>query len=171
MLTNIMYVTVNVTDQDRALKFYTDGLGLEKRIDYPGVRRDRPDPRQVRRRHQDDRQPGPQKGTGNRAADDRSTRQRQVIKAFRAAAKPHLPEQGPSAISGDSCPISIPTPSGWLTPAVGIGHRHDACPWRRQRTARWPNEISGSSTLFTEWSIAVRGTGARVVPGACSAVH
>ncbi|MEV6156973.1 VOC family protein [Nonomuraea sp. NPDC052129] len=36
MLTNIMYVTVNVTDQDRALKFYTEGLGLEKRIDYPG---------------------------------------------------------------------------------------------------------------------------------------
>ncbi|GAA2311639.1 hypothetical protein GCM10010149_72950 [Nonomuraea roseoviolacea subsp. roseoviolacea] len=36
MLTNIMYVTINVTDQDRALKFYTEGLGLEKRIDYPG---------------------------------------------------------------------------------------------------------------------------------------
>lgn len=31
-----MYVTVYVTDQDRALKFYTEGLGLEKRIDYPG---------------------------------------------------------------------------------------------------------------------------------------
>ncbi|MEV0353273.1 VOC family protein [Nonomuraea sp. NPDC050680] len=29
-------MTVNVTDQDRALKFYTEGLGLDKRIDYPG---------------------------------------------------------------------------------------------------------------------------------------
>ncbi|NUW30330.1 VOC family protein [Nonomuraea sp. SMC257] len=36
MLTNIMYVTINVTDQDRALTFYTEGLGLEKRVDYPG---------------------------------------------------------------------------------------------------------------------------------------
>ncbi|WP_219509813.1 VOC family protein [Nonomuraea ceibae] len=36
MLTNIMYVTIPVTDQDRALKFYTEGLGLEKRIDFPG---------------------------------------------------------------------------------------------------------------------------------------
>ncbi|WP_329087000.1 VOC family protein [Actinomadura citrea] len=36
MLTNIMYVTVYVTDQDRALRFYTEGLGLEKRIDFPG---------------------------------------------------------------------------------------------------------------------------------------
>lgn len=36
MLTNIMYVTVYVTDQDRALRFYTEGLGLEKRIDVPG---------------------------------------------------------------------------------------------------------------------------------------
>ncbi|WP_371525097.1 VOC family protein [Streptomyces sp. NBC_01283] len=36
MLTNIMYVTVYVTDQDRALEFYTEGLGLEKRIDHPG---------------------------------------------------------------------------------------------------------------------------------------
>ncbi|MFF4384679.1 VOC family protein [Kitasatospora sp. NPDC001547] len=36
MLTNIMYVTVYVTDQDRALEFYVDGLGLEKRIDHPG---------------------------------------------------------------------------------------------------------------------------------------
>ncbi|MDF5751353.1 VOC family protein [Spongiactinospora sp. TRM90649] len=36
MLTNIMYVTVPVTDQDRALEFYTQGLGLEKRIDFPG---------------------------------------------------------------------------------------------------------------------------------------
>ncbi|GAB4589362.1 VOC family protein [Nocardia sp. IFM 10818] len=36
MLTDVMYVTIYVTDQDRALKFYTEGLGLEKRIDYPG---------------------------------------------------------------------------------------------------------------------------------------
>jgi catechol 2,3-dioxygenase-like lactoylglutathione lyase family enzyme len=36
VLTNIMYVTIYVTDQDRALKFYTEGLGLEKRVDYPG---------------------------------------------------------------------------------------------------------------------------------------
>lgn len=36
MLTDIMYVTVYVTDQDRALRFYTDGLGLRKRIDFPG---------------------------------------------------------------------------------------------------------------------------------------
>ncbi|MBW4721261.1 VOC family protein [Saccharothrix obliqua] len=36
MLTNIMYVTVHVTDQDRALEFYTEGLGLEKRIDFAG---------------------------------------------------------------------------------------------------------------------------------------
>ncbi|MFB8027236.1 MULTISPECIES: VOC family protein [unclassified Streptomyces] len=36
MLTNIMYVTVYVTDQDRALEFYTEGLGLEKRLDFPG---------------------------------------------------------------------------------------------------------------------------------------
>ncbi|MEU8496144.1 VOC family protein [Streptomyces lavendulae] len=36
MLTNIMYVTIYVTDQDRALEFYTDGLGLEKRLDIPG---------------------------------------------------------------------------------------------------------------------------------------
>lgn len=36
MLTNIMYVTIYVTDQDRALEFYTEGLGLEKQIDYPG---------------------------------------------------------------------------------------------------------------------------------------
>ncbi|MFE5947087.1 VOC family protein [Streptomyces sp. NPDC056480] len=36
MLTNIMYVTVYVTDQDRALDFYTEGLGLEKRLDFPG---------------------------------------------------------------------------------------------------------------------------------------
>lgn len=36
MLTNIMYVTIYVTDQDRALEFYTEGLGLEKRIDFSG---------------------------------------------------------------------------------------------------------------------------------------
>ncbi|MET7462985.1 VOC family protein [Nonomuraea sp. NPDC005501] len=36
MLTNIMYVTMYVTDQDRALEFYTEGLGLEKRIDVSG---------------------------------------------------------------------------------------------------------------------------------------
>ncbi|MFJ8827834.1 VOC family protein [Streptomyces sp. NPDC102467] len=36
MLTDIMYVTIYVTDQDRALEFYTEGLGLEKRVDYPG---------------------------------------------------------------------------------------------------------------------------------------
>ncbi|MEV4005531.1 VOC family protein [Actinomadura sp. NPDC049753] len=36
MLTSFMYVTVYVTDQDRALRFYTDGLGLEKRIDFSG---------------------------------------------------------------------------------------------------------------------------------------
>lgn len=36
MLASVMYVTVYVTDQDRALKFYTEGLGLEKRIDNSG---------------------------------------------------------------------------------------------------------------------------------------
>ncbi|MGV9770575.1 VOC family protein [Streptosporangium sp. NPDC003464] len=36
MLTDIMYVTIYVTDQDRALEFYTEGLGLEKRIDFSG---------------------------------------------------------------------------------------------------------------------------------------
>ncbi|MFC9439767.1 VOC family protein [Nocardia sp. NPDC057030] len=36
MLTNIMYTTIYVTDQDRALEFYTEGLGLEKRIDFAG---------------------------------------------------------------------------------------------------------------------------------------
>ncbi|MRH91761.1 glyoxalase [Nocardia sp. SYP-A9097] len=36
MLSNIMYVTVYVTDQERALGFYTEGLGLEKRIDFSG---------------------------------------------------------------------------------------------------------------------------------------
>lgn len=36
MLKNLMYVMVYVSDQDRALAFYTDGLELQKRIDYPG---------------------------------------------------------------------------------------------------------------------------------------
>ncbi|GIG66879.1 VOC family protein [Phytomonospora endophytica] len=36
MLTDIMYATIYVTDQDRALKYYTEGLGLEKRLDFPG---------------------------------------------------------------------------------------------------------------------------------------
>ncbi|MFC9268693.1 VOC family protein [Streptomyces zhihengii] len=36
MLNKIMYVTVYVTDQDRALGFYTEGLGLEKQLDFPG---------------------------------------------------------------------------------------------------------------------------------------
>jgi catechol 2,3-dioxygenase-like lactoylglutathione lyase family enzyme len=31
-----MYATLYVTDQDKALEFYVDGLGLEKRVDYPG---------------------------------------------------------------------------------------------------------------------------------------
>ncbi|MER7582407.1 VOC family protein [Kitasatospora sp. NPDC097691] len=35
MLTTIMYVTLYVTDQDRALRFYTEQLGLEKRVDFP----------------------------------------------------------------------------------------------------------------------------------------
>ncbi|MFI6167968.1 VOC family protein [Nocardia sp. NPDC051052] len=36
MLTNIMYVTIYVTDQDRALAFYTEALGMEKHVDYAG---------------------------------------------------------------------------------------------------------------------------------------
>jgi catechol 2,3-dioxygenase-like lactoylglutathione lyase family enzyme len=36
VLTNIMYVTLYVTDQDRALRFYTEQLGLEKRVDFSG---------------------------------------------------------------------------------------------------------------------------------------
>ncbi|ADD40688.1 VOC family protein [Stackebrandtia nassauensis] len=36
MLSDIMYVTVYVTDQDRALEFYTEGLGLEKGLDFSG---------------------------------------------------------------------------------------------------------------------------------------
>ena len=33
MLHNVMFVTLYVTDQDKALTFYTEGLGLEKRAD------------------------------------------------------------------------------------------------------------------------------------------
>lgn len=36
MLKNLMYVTIYVSDQDRALEFYAEGLGLEKRIDASG---------------------------------------------------------------------------------------------------------------------------------------
>ena len=36
MLTNIMYTTLYTTDQDRALIWYTEGLGLEKRVDFSG---------------------------------------------------------------------------------------------------------------------------------------
>lgn len=36
MLTNVMYTTLYVTDQDKALSFYVDALGMEKRTDYPG---------------------------------------------------------------------------------------------------------------------------------------
>src|SRR5688572_21965814 len=35
MLTNLMYVTVYVSDQDRALECYTEALGLQKRYDNP----------------------------------------------------------------------------------------------------------------------------------------
>ena len=35
MFKRIFFVTVYVTDQDRALRFYTEQLGLEKQIDYP----------------------------------------------------------------------------------------------------------------------------------------
>ncbi len=37
MLKNLMYVTVYVSDLDRALEFYTEKLGLQKRIDAPGL--------------------------------------------------------------------------------------------------------------------------------------
>ncbi|MBR7833321.1 VOC family protein [Actinospica durhamensis] len=37
MLKSLMYVTVYVSDQDRALEFYTEKLGLSKRIDYTGA--------------------------------------------------------------------------------------------------------------------------------------
>ncbi len=36
MLKKFMYLTIHVSDQDRALAFYTEGLGLEKRVDAPG---------------------------------------------------------------------------------------------------------------------------------------
>jgi catechol 2,3-dioxygenase-like lactoylglutathione lyase family enzyme len=36
MPTNVMYATLYVADQDRALEFYTNGLGMEKRSDYAG---------------------------------------------------------------------------------------------------------------------------------------
>jgi catechol 2,3-dioxygenase-like lactoylglutathione lyase family enzyme len=36
VLTTIMYVTLYVTDQDRALSFYTEQLGLDKRVDFTG---------------------------------------------------------------------------------------------------------------------------------------
>lgn len=36
MPTKVMYATLYVTNQDRALEFYTDGLGMEKRSDYAG---------------------------------------------------------------------------------------------------------------------------------------
>lgn len=35
MFTNIMYINLIVSDQDKALAFYTQ-LGFDKRIDYPG---------------------------------------------------------------------------------------------------------------------------------------
>ena len=35
MLKNLMYVTIYVSDQDRALAFYTENLGLQKRVDHP----------------------------------------------------------------------------------------------------------------------------------------
>lgn len=37
MLKDLMYVTIHVSDQGRALTFYTDQLGLEKRIDAQGA--------------------------------------------------------------------------------------------------------------------------------------
>ena len=36
MLKQIMYAVLHVSDQDRALAFYTEQLGLEKRVDFPG---------------------------------------------------------------------------------------------------------------------------------------
>ncbi|MFI1919525.1 VOC family protein [Nocardia sp. NPDC020380] len=36
MLKSILFTTIYVTDQDRALSFYTEKLGLERRLDYPG---------------------------------------------------------------------------------------------------------------------------------------
>jgi catechol 2,3-dioxygenase-like lactoylglutathione lyase family enzyme len=36
MFSKIMYTTLFVTDQDKALDFYTKMFGFEKRVDYPG---------------------------------------------------------------------------------------------------------------------------------------
>ena len=36
MFSRIMYVTVFVSDQDKALDFYTINLGFQKRVDYKG---------------------------------------------------------------------------------------------------------------------------------------
>lgn len=36
MFSKIMYTTIFVTDQDKALDFYTTMFGFEKRVDYPG---------------------------------------------------------------------------------------------------------------------------------------
>lgn len=36
MLNKLMFTTIFVSDQDRALEFYTESLGLEKRADNPG---------------------------------------------------------------------------------------------------------------------------------------
>ncbi len=36
MFSKIMYTTLFVTDQDKALDFYTTLFGFEKRVDYPG---------------------------------------------------------------------------------------------------------------------------------------
>ncbi len=36
MFSKIMYVTVFVSDQDKALDFYTSSFGFQKRIDYTG---------------------------------------------------------------------------------------------------------------------------------------
>lgn len=36
MFSKIMYTTLFVTDQDKALEFYTTMFGFEKRVDYPG---------------------------------------------------------------------------------------------------------------------------------------
>jgi len=38
MFTRLMYVTLFVRDQDKALDFYTKAFGFEKRADYPGAR-------------------------------------------------------------------------------------------------------------------------------------
>jgi catechol 2,3-dioxygenase-like lactoylglutathione lyase family enzyme len=38
MLRRLMYVTLYVRDQDRALEFYTERLGLHKRADAPTPR-------------------------------------------------------------------------------------------------------------------------------------